>query len=131
MSKKKEETKTGQMPESERIILYKILFEMRGTIKELEHKVRELEKQVNEMNDSRVKLQTRQHDILIDIPYDYDEEFIEDYDVDDKYLDLNTLTRNMLENALQRCNGNRKKAANYLGISERTFYRRLKQVGIA
>ena len=37
----------------------------------------------------------------------------------------------MLEKALERNNGNRKKAAQELGISDRTLYRRLKQFGLA
>ena len=36
----------------------------------------------------------------------------------------------MLEKALDRNNGNRKKAAQELGISDRTLYRRLKQYGL-
>ena len=36
----------------------------------------------------------------------------------------------MLEKALERNNGNRKKAAQELGISDRTLYRRLKQYGL-
>ena len=42
-------------------------------------------------------------------------------------LNLNILSRQMLEKALERNNGNRKKAAQELGISDRTLYRRLKQ----
>jgi hypothetical protein len=38
--------------------------------------------------------------------------------------------RQMLEKALERNNGNRKKAAKELGISDRTLYRRLKQWGL-
>ena len=37
----------------------------------------------------------------------------------------------MLEKALERNHGNRKKAAQELGISDRTLYRRLKQYGLA
>jgi DNA-binding NtrC family response regulator len=45
-------------------------------------------------------------------------------------LNLNDLERQMLEKALDRNNGNRKKAAQELGISDRTLYRRLKQYGL-
>ena len=45
-------------------------------------------------------------------------------------LNLNDLSRFMLEKALERNHGNRKKAAQELGISDRTFYRRLKQYGL-
>jgi DNA-binding NtrC family response regulator len=45
-------------------------------------------------------------------------------------LNLNDLSRQMLEKALVRNGGNRKKAAQELGISDRTLYRRLKQYGL-
>jgi DNA-binding NtrC family response regulator len=45
-------------------------------------------------------------------------------------LNLNDLSKTMLEKALERNHGNRKKAATELGISDRTLYRRLKQYGL-
>ena len=45
-------------------------------------------------------------------------------------LNLSDLSRQMLEKALERNGGNRKKAASELGISDRTLYRRLKQYGL-
>ena len=45
-------------------------------------------------------------------------------------LNLNELSRQMLEKALERNNCVRKKAAKELGISDRTLYRWLKQYGI-
>jgi len=45
-------------------------------------------------------------------------------------LNLSDLSKQMLEKALERNNGNRKKAAQELGISDRTLYRRLKQYGL-
>ena len=45
-------------------------------------------------------------------------------------LNLNDLGRQMLEKALERNGGNRKKAAKELGISDRTLYRKLKQYGM-
>ena len=45
-------------------------------------------------------------------------------------LNINDLSRSMLEKALAHNNGNRRKAAQELGISDRTLYRRLKQYGL-
>ena len=45
-------------------------------------------------------------------------------------LNLNDLGRKMVEKALERNGGNRKKAAQELGISDRTLYRRIKQYGL-
>lgn len=45
-------------------------------------------------------------------------------------LNLENIGRQMVEKALERNGGNRKKAAQELGISDRTLYRRIKQYGL-
>lgn len=45
-------------------------------------------------------------------------------------LNLNDLGRQLVEKALEKNHGNRKKAAMELGISDRTLYRRIKQYGL-
>ena len=45
-------------------------------------------------------------------------------------LNLEDIGRQMVEKALERNGGNRKKAAKELGISDRTLYRRIKQYGL-
>ena len=45
-------------------------------------------------------------------------------------LNLSDIGRQAVEMALERNNGNRKKAAQELGISDRTLYRRIKQYGL-
>ncbi len=45
--------------------------------------------------------------------------------------DLQAAERTLIENALQSCHGNRRLAANRLGISERTLYRKLKLYGLS
>ncbi len=57
------------------------------------------------------------------------EEYVEP-EKEPENLNLDALSRQMLEKALERNNGNRKKAALELGISDRTLYRRLKQYGL-
>ena len=57
------------------------------------------------------------------------EEYVEP-EKEPENLNLNDLGKQMLEKALERNNGNRKKAAQELGISDRTLYRRLKQYGL-
>ena len=45
-------------------------------------------------------------------------------------LNLNDIGKQLVEKALERNNGNRKKAALELGISDRTLYRRIRQYGL-
>ena len=57
------------------------------------------------------------------------EEYIEP-EREQENLNLNDISKTLLEKALERNHGNRKKAAMELGISDRTLYRRLKQYGL-
>lgn len=54
----------------------------------------------------------------------------EEADANDASLNLSDLSRQMIERALERNNGNRKKAAEELGISDRTLYRKIKKYGL-
>jgi transcriptional regulator with PAS, ATPase and Fis domain len=46
-------------------------------------------------------------------------------------LSLGTLERAAVKEALNRADGNRRKAAEALGISERTLYRKIKEYGLS
>ena len=133
--------------ENEREILYKILFELRGNVNDLRREVGQLKKQLDgkqsgtimakedskiAMNDSTRTISTPQ--IYIQEPQKHvaedaiAEEYIEP-EREQESLNLNDVERQMLEKALERNGGNRKKAAQELGISDRTLYRRIKQYG--
>ena len=60
------------------------------------------------------------------------EEYAETYHTkhEPQSLNLDKMEKLMLEKALERNGGNRKRAAMELGISDRTLYRRLKQYGL-
>ena len=60
-----------------------------------------------------------------------EEETIEEYTTEEhQRVPILEYKKNELVNILNDCNGNRKKAAEVLGVSERTLYRRMKQLGI-
>ena len=130
--------------ENEREILYKILFELRGNVNDMRREMGALKKQIEEVQSgnkhvSAETLPTSQIAPIAPIqpitpitPALEDaeaEEYIEP-EKEPENLNLNDLGKQMLEKALERNKGNRKKAAQELGISDRTLYRRLKQYGL-
>ena len=119
--------------ENEREMLFKILYEMRGNVSDLRREINSLRKQIDEGQIHTDTLQVRTDNLPIQTypaasvqPIDYAQEISEPED-----LNVNALNRKALEMALGRCGGNRKKAAQMLGISDRTLYRRLKQFGLS
>ncbi|MGM9776762.1 MAG: sigma-54 interaction domain-containing protein [Prevotella sp.] len=123
--------------ESEREILYKILYELRGHVNELTQEIAELKKKLNTTANTPAVASTQKY--LPRVTEDAEaEEYVELSNVADRMTDkkkteslnLETIEKQMLIKALERNNGNRKKAAEELGYSDRTLYRRLKQYGL-
>lgn len=121
--------------ENEREILYKILFELRGNVNDMRREMSQLKKQMEDVKaapSSPIQPISPIHPISPIQPLLEEaeaEEYIEPTP-EQENLNLSDLSRQMLEKALERNNGNRKKAAQELGISDRTLYRRLKQYGL-
>ena len=135
--------------ESEREILYKILFELRGNVNDLRRDMGMLKKRLEEVQNTPIitknetAISTPQNTTITQPqiyiqqpsarkPVTEDaiaEEYIEPAK-EPENLNLSVLGRQMIEKALERNGGNRKKAAQELGISDRTLYRRLKQFGL-
>ncbi len=126
--------------ENEREILYKILFELRSNVNDMRREISTLKKQIEDVQvtgNTHSQLPTTQlaHANLSPIsshltPLTEEAEAEEYVEPELESLNLNDLSRQMLEKALERNGGNRKKAAQELGISDRTLYRRLKQYGL-
>jgi len=127
--------------ENEREILYKILFELRGNVNDMRREIGMLKKQIDDVQSQPTTIigtATTQSQAIPTIqtiptrPAVEDavaEEYVEPA-TEQENLNLNDLSRQMLVKALERNNGNRSKAAQELGISDRTLYRRLKQYGL-
>jgi len=133
---------------SEREILYKILFDMKGDMNDLKKLVFDLirkgevdlsfhdsnsrviknlfreansEEQVHSENET-APVEFSSHQARNDIQ-DTEEIIEESLSLSDKEVE-------MIRKALEKYNGKRKMAANELGISERTLYRKIKEYGI-
>ena len=138
--------------ENEREILYKILFDLRGNVNELRQEVAMLKKKLNLTADLSVRGNelpavtshdtTQPKPVIIsnekpETEFDLAEEYVDDQqqtsvDTDPKQsLNIEKMSKHYLERALERNGGNRKKAAEELGISDRTLYRWLRHFGIA
>ena len=126
--------------ENEREILYKILFELRGNVNDMRREMGALKKQIEEVqggkqtvSDGLPSTQLAPIQPIQPISPALEDAEAEEYiepEKEPENLNLNDLGKQMLEKALERNNGNRKKAAQELGISDRTLYRRLKQYGL-
>lgn len=138
--------------ESEREILYKILYELRGNVSDLRREMNSLRKQLDEAQQQNVGVayqgqvqaldnklagypnmpqhpQVTAPQATVRSSADPEDAIVEEV-TEPESLNLNDLGRKMVEKALERNGGNRKKAAQELGISDRTLYRRIKQYGL-
>ena len=128
--------------ENEREILYKILFELRSNVNDMRREIGTLKKQIEEVQVTGTTLPpTPSVPAVPSVPAAMPdmtsrpmedavaEEYIEP-EHEPENLNVSDWSRQALEKALDRNGGNRKKAAQELGISDRTLYRRLKQYGM-
>ena len=134
-------TESDRSFENEREILYKILFELRSNVNDMRREISTLKKQIEDKGDDRpstslaaTQLAPTNFSPLTShlSPLTEDavaEEYIEPEN-EPENLNVNEWSRQALEKALERNGGNRKKAAQEMGISDRTLYRRLKQYGL-
>lgn len=131
--------------ESERDILYQILYELRGNVSDLRRDLNNVRKQLEEtraLNGAQgfeplpeehhnTMPIPRKHTLSETSPSNGLVEFADAEEISEpEILNLSDVGRQMVEKALERNNGNRKKAAQELGISDRTLYRRIKQYGL-
>ena len=134
--------------ESEREILYKILYELRGNVSDLRRDLNNVRKQLETYRELEETahyrhLATEGAQTLPATTQDAfrpDDKEVEDAVAEEiqetrpqreeESLNLNNNQRQMVVRALERNNGNRKKAAQELGISDRTLYRRIKEYGL-
>ncbi len=131
--------------ESERELLYKILYELRGNVSDLRRELNSVRKQMEEVRDlngaagfaaqipvstpDNLPVPVSKHESTQQTTHTVEDAIAEEIS-EPESLNLSHLGRQMVEKALERNGGNRKKAAQELGISDRTLYRKIKQYGL-
>jgi transcriptional regulator with PAS, ATPase and Fis domain len=109
---------------SERELLYKILFDMRNDVNELKKWMYKLSK-----GESAVQGYNKFFDEE-PLIYQEDEAPREDISGSDNVQDLQSQEKDAIRKVLKKFNNKRKPAAEALGISERTLYRKIKEYDI-
>ena len=134
----------GKTFESEREILYSVLFDMRRDITELKAQVEELT--MGRSHKEEMPLYTTAHEISVPStqiqpttihisPVKENHEpvqrgIIESEEYVEETLSLDDMERMAILRALERHRGKRREAAKELNISERTLYRKIKEYGL-
>ena len=128
--------------ENEREMLYQILYELRANVGELRAEMNSLRKQLDDgtHHNTAVMADSGNHQLsttqLVPTHHAADrtsrptEEAEAEEIEDEETLNLSEVSRSTIEKALERNQGNRRKTADELGISDRTLYRKLKQYGL-
>ena len=122
---------------TEREILFQILFDMRKDMVELKQQVHELMHESSNAHISPIykdsviskpDIKTISHDFTSET---VDDDTIQDtVIVEDETLSLVEKEKEMIKRALEKYHGKRKLAAHELGISERTLYRKIKEYNL-
>ena len=126
----------GKTFESEREILYQVLFDMRRDMTELKKLVNTLMAERGESNYNMVhppvssptiNISSMTHSAGIS---HVDEDIQDTEEYVEETLSLDEVEKEMVRKALERHHGRRKNAAKDLKISERTLYRKIKEYGL-
>ena len=128
--------------ENEREMLFKVIYDTRNSLADMRREISALRKQLDDANELNSNLLARTtptqqipavfgdgNNPAITPPTGIQDAVAEEIK-EPETLNLENLGRQMIEKALERNGGNRKKAAQELGISDRTLYRRIKQYGL-
>lgn len=126
--------------ESERELLYKILYELRGNVNDLRRDMNGLRKQLEEVRNTNgigysiplASVEAIGHPVKASDVNKIEDAVAEEInDMNEpENLNLRESNKEKTIKALERTGGNRKKTAKELGISDRTLYRWLKEFGL-
>ncbi len=122
--------------ETEREMLFKMIFEMR---KEIDNLRKEIEDMGNGSMPHNATIKNLQKNYIpqpvlpahtLPVAQSHAEEFVGEEITDDTAMTLEDTERETIRRSLERNDGKRKKTAEELKISERTLYRKIKEYGL-
>ncbi len=122
--------------ETEREMLFKMIFEMR---KEIDNLRKEIEDMGNGSMPHNTTIKNLQKNYIpqpvlpahpLPVAQSHAEEFVGEEITDDTAMTLEDTERETIRRSLERNDGKRKKTAEELKISERTLYRKIKEYGL-
>ncbi len=122
--------------ETEREMLFKMIFEMR---KEIDNLRKEIEDMGNGSMPHNATIKNLQKNYIpqpvlpahtLPVAQSHTEEFVGEEITDDTAMTLEDTERETIRRSLERNDGKRKKTAEELKISERTLYRKIKEYGL-
>ena len=134
------DTRESKSFESEREILYSVLFDMRQEVAELKKMVHnmmaERAEQVGQIVSTPVVTAHQPsvpaiiHPVQATVCKDEDDDIQDTEEYVEESLSLDEVEKEMIRKALEKHHGKRKSAAKDLNISERTLYRKIKEYGL-
>ena len=131
---------------TEREILYKILFDMKSDMNDLKKLVLEIMQKENiesDLNENNAQLLQKLYKdespglkpkefvkSSVDFPHHHEDTIQDTEEIIEESLSLEEKEKELITKALNKHNGKRKYAAEELGISERTLYRKIKEYNL-
>ncbi|MFA6570460.1 MAG: sigma-54 dependent transcriptional regulator [Bacteroidota bacterium] len=107
-------------PNIEMEIIFRSLLELKNDVNEIKRFLHSLNYNVEDLKES-----------IINIPPAETYAHVEEVQsISEENLNIETMEKKMIETALTKYSGNRRKAAKALGLSERTLYRKISEYGI-
>ncbi len=127
--------------ENEREAVFNMLIDLGKSVEDLRRELNGLRKMIDDNNNiaSQGQALSAQYAVQIDserhshgqgIVEDAEAEEISEAETEPESLNMKEVEKTKIEKALERNNGNRKLAAEALGMSDRSLYRKLKQYGL-
>ncbi|MFA6770189.1 MAG: sigma 54-interacting transcriptional regulator [Bacteroidales bacterium] len=116
---------------SDRDIIFKVLYQLRQEVEELKQRVsRESARSASRLSSSKELSNSIEETAVVDYEPDNDEVESDPKDDVETTLSLQKVNEDLIRRALEKHNGKRRPASIELGISERTLYRKIKELNL-